>query len=579
MAHQKETEEIFYKQWQALYDSSSPDTLFLLYEVLSPHADVIIERLLSWMEERAVNVCATPTTSTKQVAWLKGLFSPQAGQTLREFIRAQMRVGNAHAQNNVPMRIFDEATRRLRTDLSTRLTEAEQVPRAQLGEAIALMNNLVDLSTALMSESFYTDMVRAGSEHLTTEALRNTLALVLAGGRGQRLGHLTERRAKPATPFGGMFRVIDFPLSNCINSGIRRIGVLSQYESHILMQHVQRGWNFLRADLNEFVELWPAQQQAGSAAWYEGTADAVYQNLRLIAEQEADHILILAGDHVYRQDYSKVLREHLDRDAVATVACIEVPIERASGFGVMDTDGEGNVIQFLEKPAKPPAIPGRPELALASMGIYLFDADFLIDLLERDAFDAKSSHDFGNDILPRLVEEGSLKAHRFSKSCVVNPGVDKLYWRDVGTIDAYWEANLDLTSVVPSLDLYDERWPIRTFQERRPPAKFVFDETHRRGTAVGSLISAGCIVSGSTVRRSLLGTDVHVHSYCLIEDSVIMGDTEINRGCRLRRTIVDTYCRLPPNLIVGEDPEADARRFHRTPGGIILITRSMLEAL
>ncbi|MBW1880012.1 MAG: glucose-1-phosphate adenylyltransferase [Deltaproteobacteria bacterium] len=430
-----------------------------------------------------------------------------------------------------------------------------------------------------MSESFYTDTVRAGSEHLTTEALRNTLAVVLAGGRGQRLGHLTERRAKPAIPFGGMFRVIDFPLSNCINSGIRSVGVLSQYESHILMQHLQRGWNFLRADLNEFVELWPAQQQAGSDAWYAGTADAVYQNLRLIEEQEADHILILAGDHVYRQDYSRMLREHLDRGTVATVACIEVPIERASSFGVMEVDHEGNVTRFLEKPSDPPAMPGRPDLALASMGIYLFEADFLIEELERDALDPSSSHDFGKDILPRLVEEHSLKAHRFSKSCVVNPGVDDLYWRDVGTIDAYWEANLDLTSVVPSLDLYDERWPIRTFHESRPPAKFVFDETFRRGMAVGSLISAGSIVSGSTVRRSLLGMDVRVHSYCIIEDSVIMGETEIGRGCRLRRTIVDTHCRLPPGLIVGEDPELDAQRFHRTPGGITLVTRPTLEAL
>ncbi|MBT3217879.1 MAG: glucose-1-phosphate adenylyltransferase, partial [Proteobacteria bacterium] len=424
-----------------------------------------------------------------------------------------------------------------------------------------------------MSESYMSDVVKAGSKHQITEALRRTMAVVLAGGRGSRLAPLTDHRAKPAIPFGGMFRVVDFPLSNCVNSGVRRVGVLTQYESHELIQHLQRGWNFLRADLNEFVEFWPAEQQTGSESWYMGTADAVYQNLRLILSNDADHILILAGDHVYRQDYSLMLQEHLERGALATVACLEVPTKRASEFGVMKVNKSGRVLDFVEKPTAPPQIPNRPGYSLASMGIYLFDAAFLTEQLHRDSQDQTSSHDFGKDILPKLVRNKQLFAHRFSDSCVANEKVPQPYWRDVGTLDAYWSANLDLTSILPSLDLYDHNWPIRTYQERRPPAKFVFDEGQRRGQAVGSLISAGSIISGSTVRRSLLGTNVHVHSYCLIEDSVILADTDISRHSRLRKVIVDSNCVIPRNFVAGEDPKSDAERFFRTPGGITVISQ------
>ncbi|MBT3221329.1 MAG: glucose-1-phosphate adenylyltransferase [Proteobacteria bacterium] len=422
-------------------------------------------------------------------------------------------------------------------------------------------------------------LLRTESKQHITEALRSTIAVVLAGGRGSRLSYFTEQRAKPAMPFGGVFRVIDFPLSNCINSGIRRVGVLTQYESHDLIQHLQRGWNFLRADLNEFVETWPAQQQTDSISWYLGSADAVYQNLRLFSDHDDDYVLILAGDHVYRQDYSVMLSQHLERRARATVAYAEVPVEQASVCGVMKVARNGRVIEFVEKPASPESSAHRPGYCLASMGIYLFDSSFLVEQLRLDAANPLSSHEFGKDILPALVKQQQLMAHRFSDSCVANENVPDPYWCDLQTLDAYWEANLDLTAILPALDLYDQNWPIRTYQERRPPAKFVYDHNDRRGVAVGSLISAGSIVSGSMVRRSLLGTDVRVHSHCVVEDSIILGSSEIGRHSRLRKVIVDLNCRIPRNCVVGEDPLSDARRFYRTAGGVTIITQDMLDAL
>lgn len=409
--------------------------------------------------------------------------------------------------------------------------------------------------------------------------LRNTLAVVLAGGRGTRLKALTADQAKPSMPFGGKFRVVDFPLSNCINSGIRRVSVVTQYRAHTLIRHIQRGWNFLRGELGEFVELWPAQQQTNRGSWYLGTADAVYQNLRVIKEHRPRYVLILAGDHVYRQDYGQLLAAHLESKADATVSCVEVPVSKGDQFGIVDTDERGVITRFLEKPSDPPTIPGRSDTCYASMGIYVFDADALVDILEEDAANEDSTHDFGKDIVPGLVDTHKVVAHSFDKSCVVSEGALEPYWRDVGTLDAFWEANLDLTHVTPSLDLYDTRWPIWTYHEQRPSAKFVFDDPDRRGMAVDSLVSAGCIVSGGAVRRSLLFTDCRVNSYSLIEDSVILPGVEVGRRCRLRKTIVAGGCQLPEGLVAGEDPELDAQRFLVTEGGVTLVTAPMLERL
>lgn len=411
------------------------------------------------------------------------------------------------------------------------------------------------------------------------QRLRKTLALVLAGGRGSRLKALTDWHAKPAIPFGGKFRIIDFTLSNCINSGIRRIGVLTQYKAHSLIQHVQRGWGFLRGEFNEFIELWPAQQRTDGENWYRGTADAVYQNLDIIRDHAPEYVLILAGDHVYKMDYGKMLADHVSRDAAVTVACIEVPIAKASDFGVMAIDENRRVLRFDEKPLRPQPIPGRPDVALASMGIYIFNAELLYDLLETDAGLDMSQHDFGRDVIPSLVPTGRVVAHRFEDSCVMDGGAEEAYWRDVGTIDAYWEANVDLCTVTPALNIYDENWPIWTDLKQNPPAKFVFDSDDRRGLAVDSLVSGGCIISGATVRRSLLFSDVRVNSFCAVEDSVLLPNVELGRRSQIRRAIVDTGCSIPPELVVGEDPELDARRFFRTEKGITLITRRMLEKL
>ncbi len=404
---------------------------------------------------------------------------------------------------------------------------------------------------------------------------KSTLALILAGGRGSRLGQLTSWRAKPSIPFGGKFRIIDFALSNCVNSGIRRVGICTQYKAQSLIRHVQRGWSFLDGRFDEFVELLPAQQRI-EATWYQGTADAVYQNLDILRRHDPRYVLILAGDHVYKMDYGRMLEDHVDAQAQMTIACIDVPIADARSLGVMAVGGERRIVAFDEKPAKPPPMPGRHDRALASMGIYVFDAAFLYDELLRDADDVASSHDFGRDIIPRVLRQGArAHAHLFADSCVnMSNGVP--YWRDVGTIDAYWEANIALTDVVPELNLYDGDWPIWTYQEQLPPAKFVFDDDGRRGTAIDSIVASGCIISGSTVRRSLLFSNIRVHDYCTVEDSVLLPNVEVGRKTVLRRTIVDKHCRLPPEFTAGVDPDRDRQRFHVTERGITLIVPEML---
>jgi glucose-1-phosphate adenylyltransferase len=404
---------------------------------------------------------------------------------------------------------------------------------------------------------------------------RNTLALILAGGRGSRLDELTNWRAKPSLPFGGKFRIIDFALSNCVNSGIRRIGICTQYKAQSLIRHVQRGWSFLDGRFDEFVELLPAQQRI-EATWYQGTADAVYQNLDILRRHDPEFVLILAGDHVYKMDYGRMLEDHVRTRARMTIACIDVPLREATALGVMTVDEEGRVVGFEEKPSRPAAMPNRPDRALASMGIYVFDAAFLYDELLRDADDASSGHDFGRDVIPRLLRQGArVWAHDFAGSCVnMNEGIP--YWRDVGTIDAYWEANIALTHVVPQLDLYRKDWPIWTYQEQLPPAKFVFDDDNRRGTAIDSLVASGCIISGSTVRRSLLFSNVHVHDFCTIEDSVILPGVDVGPNTILRKVVVEKHCRLPEGLTVGFDPDEDRKRFHVTRRGITLIIPEML---
>ncbi len=403
---------------------------------------------------------------------------------------------------------------------------------------------------------------------------KNTLALILAGGRGSRLGVLTDWRAKPAVPFGGKFRIIDFPLSNCINSGIRRIGVVTQYKSHSLIQHIQRGWGFLRGEFNEFVELLPAQQRI-EEEWYKGTADAVYQNLDILHSIGAEYVLILAGDHIYKMDYGQMLAAHVRNKADMTVGCIEVPIEEAKSFGVMSIDENERIVDFKEKSDHPEHLPGRPDVALASMGIYVFNASFLYEQLVRDADEPKSNHDFGQDIIPYLIHKYRVYSHSFSDSCVGSAD-GKHYWRDVGTVDAYWEANMEMTKVVPDLNMYDRKWPIWTYQEQLPPAKFVFDNDDRRGNAIDSLVSGGCIISGSSVRRSVLFSDVRVNSYGVIEDSVILPKVLIDRNVKLKRVIVDKGCIIPEGSEIGINPEEDRKRFYVSEKGITVVTPEML---
>ena len=409
---------------------------------------------------------------------------------------------------------------------------------------------------------------------------RRTLALVLAGGRGSRLKDLTDRRAKPAVHFGGKFRIIDFALSNCMNSGMRRIGVITQYKSHSLLRHLQRGWSFLRNEMGEFVDLLPAQQRVDEESWYRGTADAIYQNLDIIRNSTPpEYIVVLAGDHIYKMDYSIMLADHAASGRGVTVGCIEVPREEAKGFGVMAIDESRAIVEFVEKPADPPPMPGDPNTSLASMGIYVFSADYLYRLLEEDAADPDSEHDFGKNLIPKAVSEGQALAHPFSMSCVRITPESPSYWRDVGTIDAYWAANLDLASTTPELNMYDRDWPIWTYQEQLPPAKFVHDEPGRCGQAIDSLVSGGCIVSGATVRNSVLFSNVLVRSFSEINQAVVLPDVQIGRGCRLSKVVIDRRCRLPDGLVIGEDPELDAQRFFRTDNGVVLVTRRMIAAL
>lgn len=412
------------------------------------------------------------------------------------------------------------------------------------------------------------------SSRFISNLTKNTVALILAGGRGERLKDLTEFCSKPAVPFCGKFRIIDFPLSNCINSGIRRIGVATQYKSHSLIQHIQRGWGFLRGEFNEFVEIWPAQKRVAED-WYKGTADAVYQNLDIIRNIGAEYVLILAGDHIYKMDYGQMLACHVKNKADMTVACINVPIEDAKGFGVIGVDESDRVIDFKEKPKDPNPLPDNPNQAFASMGIYVFNAAFLYEQLIRDADDSKSEHDFGKNIIPQMINKYRVFAHRFTDSCIDRDN-QNYYWRDVGTIDAYWEANLEMTKVIPELNLYDADWPIWTYQEQLPPAKFVFNNDQRRGMATDSLISGGCIISGASITQSVIFSNVHVHSYSMIQDSVIMPNVEIARHVKLNRVVVDTDARIPEGVEIGFDVELDRKRFYVSEKGITLVTAEML---
>ncbi|MEE9494497.1 MAG: glucose-1-phosphate adenylyltransferase [Gammaproteobacteria bacterium] len=414
-------------------------------------------------------------------------------------------------------------------------------------------------------------MKTSQSARFVSRLTRDTLALVLAGGRGSRLKQLTLWRTKPAVPFGGKFRIIDFPLSNCINSGIRRIGLLTQYKAHSLIQHIQRGWGFLSGEFGEFVELLPAQQRIESS-WYTGTADAIYQNIDIIRLHNPEYVLILAGDHIYKMDYGPMLARHVESRADMTVGCIEVSTEQAREYGVMTVDEESRVTEFNEKPANPQSLPGKTDTALASMGIYVFNTSFLIEQLIKDADCSTSSHDFGHDIIPSIIDRYRVYAYPFRDES----GGEQAYWRDVGTVDAFWKANLELIGVTPELNLYDDEWPIWTYQEQLPPAKFVFDDDDRRGMAVDSMVSGGCVVSGATVRHSLLFSNVRVDSYAYLEDAVVLPDVIIGRGARLKKVVIDKGCQIPADLVVGEDPEEDAKRFVITPNGVVLITPEML---
>jgi glucose-1-phosphate adenylyltransferase len=408
-------------------------------------------------------------------------------------------------------------------------------------------------------------------ERFVSNLTRQTLALILAGGRGSRLKDLTRWRAKPAVPFGGKFRIIDFPLSNCVNSGIRRIGVVTQYKADSLIRHVQKGWGFLRGEFNEYVDLMPAQQRLEDASWYAGTADAVYQNLDLIRNRGPEYILILAGDHIYKMDYGEMLANHAENNADLTIGCIEVPLDEAREFGVMHIDREQRILDFVEKPDNPPPLPEKETHSLASMGIYIFNTKFLFDRLCEDADSATSSRDFGKDIIPSVIGDHRVFAYPFK-----DEKGNQSYWRDVGTLDAYWATNMELVSVSPELDLYDPNWPIWTYQEQLPPAKFVFDDDERRGMAVDSMVSGGCIISGSKVKHSLLFSNVRVNSFCQIEESVVLPDVEIGRHCRIRKAILDKGALIPEGTVIGENPEEDKKRFYVTDGGVALVTADML---
>lgn len=408
---------------------------------------------------------------------------------------------------------------------------------------------------------------------------RDTMAYVLAGGRGSRLKELTDVRAKPAVYFGGKSRIIDFALSNALNSGIKRIGVATQYKAHSLIRHLQYGWNFFRPERNESFDILPASQRVSETQWYDGTADAVFQNLDIIEDHNPEYMLILAGDHIYKMDYELMLRQHADSGADVTIACMEVSIDEAKGFGVMAIDENNVITDFVEKPDNPPSMPGKPNVALASMGIYVFKTKFLAEELRRDAADINSSRDFGKDIIPHIVKNGKAVAHHFSQSCVRADYEDGVYWRDVGTVDAFWEANIDLTHILPKLNLYDRDWPIWTHSEITPPAKFVHDSEGRRGEAISSLVSGACIISGAHVRESLLFTDVLVRSFSSLHETVALPHCRIGRNVKLSKVILDRGVKVPNGLVVGDDPILDAKRFRRTENGVCLITQEMINRL
>ncbi|WP_321449905.1 glucose-1-phosphate adenylyltransferase [uncultured Cohaesibacter sp.] len=413
----------------------------------------------------------------------------------------------------------------------------------------------------------------------TSKLANQSMAFILAGGKGSRLQELTEKRSKPAMYFGGKSRIIDFALSNAVNSGIRRIGIATQYKAHSLIRHLQRGWSFLREERNEFLDILPASQRMNDEAWYQGTSDAIYQNIDILESYGPKYIVILAGDHIYKQDYALMVRQHVETGADVTVGSIEVPLEEAKAFGVMKVDKDDRILDFIEKPENPPAMPNDPERALASMGIYVFEAKFLYDILREEACNPDTHHDFGKDIIPKLVKGGKAIAHPFSRSCIRSGLETKPYWRDVGTIDAFWEANIDLTDFIPELDIYDNDWPIWTHQELTPPAKFIHDEEGRRGQAVSSMVSGGCIISGSSLNRCLLFTGVKAHSFSKMSGVVALPYAEINRKAQLKDVVVDRDVKIPAGLVVGEDPELDAKRFRRTEKGICLITQSMIDRL
>jgi len=414
-------------------------------------------------------------------------------------------------------------------------------------------------------------MYQKKSGRFVSRLTRSTMAMIMAGGRGSRLGALTEIRAKPATPFGGKFRIIDFPLSNCVNSGIRQVFILTQYKAHSLIQHVQLGWGYLRGEFGEFIQIVPAQQQVDES-WYKGTADSIYQNLDLIREHGPEHVLILAGDHIYKMDYGPMIAFHTENNADITVGVIQVPLHEATGFGVMTLDEEHRVIGFDEKPVNPKPLPGNPEAAMASMGIYVFNREFLIETLEADAADPESDHDFGKNIIPDSIKDCQVFAYPFHD---VKTRAQS-YWRDVGTIDAYYRANLELIYVRPELNLYDSQWPIWTYQEQLPPAKFILDDPGRTGRATNSMVSGGCIVSGASVNQSLLFSSVHVHEGTELLRTVVLPEAHIGKKCRISRAIIDKRCRIPDNTVIGEDHADDARRFTVTEEGIVLVCPHML---
>ena len=405
-----------------------------------------------------------------------------------------------------------------------------------------------------------------------------TLAFVLAGGRGSRLRELTDRRVKPAVFFGGKSRIIDFALSNALNSGIRQMCVATQYKAHSLIRHCQRGWSFFRSERGEFLDILPASQRRSEDEWYLGTADAVTQNIDIIDSYGVEYILVLAGDHIYKMDYELMLRQHVDSGADVTVGCLTVPREEATAFGVMAVDAAANITEFLEKPADPPGMPDDPNSALASMGIYVFRWADLRERLLADADAEGSKHDFGGDIIPSIVADGKAVAHRFDDSCVRHKDGAPAYWRDVGTVDAYWQANIDLTDFDPDLDLWDTDWPIWTYSELMPPAKFIHDEEDRRGSARSSMVSGGCIVSGADIDQSLLHAMVKANSYSKLKQAVVLPHVTIGRSARLTRVVVDRGVQIPEGLVVGEDAGEDARWFRRTDKGVTLITQAMLDA-